>query len=150
MIVAQISDMHMKRRGHILHHMPHVAQPLRRVLTAIAGLRPAPDCIIATGDLTESGTLDEYARLRGILREHSELPVYLLPGNHDRVEALTTVFWDHAYLRESRQGVLFTVERESWRLVALDSSREERAGGYLSERRLEWLGRRLDERRDTM
>jgi hypothetical protein len=41
--VAQISDMHIKRRGHILQHMPHVSQPLRRVLAAIGRLRPAPD-----------------------------------------------------------------------------------------------------------
>lgn len=46
-IVAQISDMHIKRRGHILHHIPHVAQPLHRVLAAIDRLRPAPDSIIA-------------------------------------------------------------------------------------------------------
>jgi 3',5'-cyclic AMP phosphodiesterase CpdA len=149
-IVAQISDMHVKRRGHFLHHMPHVAQPLRRVLAAIARLRPAPDCIVATGDLTESGTLDEYARLREILKEHAVIPVFLLPGNHDRLDALSTVFWDEAYLREPRHGVLFTVERQSWRLIALDSSKEERAGGYLSQYRLEWLRHRLNERRDTM
>jgi 3',5'-cyclic AMP phosphodiesterase CpdA len=70
-IVAQISDMHIKRRGHILHHMPHVAQPLHRVLAAIDRLRPAPDCIIATGDLTEAGTFAEYARLREILNDHA-------------------------------------------------------------------------------
>ena len=50
-IVAQISDMHVKRRGHVLHHMPHVAQPLYRALSAIATLPQQPECIVATGDL---------------------------------------------------------------------------------------------------
>jgi hypothetical protein len=35
-IVAQISDMHVKRRDHVLHQMPHVARPLRRTLAAVA------------------------------------------------------------------------------------------------------------------
>jgi 3',5'-cyclic AMP phosphodiesterase CpdA len=148
-IVAQITDMHIKRRGHVLHHMPHVAQPLRRVLTSIADLRPAPYCIIATGDLTESGSVAEFARLREILNDHAEIPIYLLPGNHDRCEALRNAFWDHEYLRDSRHGVLYTIEMPSLRIVALDSTDERRAGGFLSEARLEWLRRRLWERRNT-
>lgn len=148
-IVAQISDMHIKRRGHILHHMPHVAQPLHRVLAAIGRLRPAPDCIIATGDLTEGGTLAEYARLREILDDHTGIPIYLLPGNHDRREQLRSVFSDQEYLRDCAHGVLFTIEGESLRIVALDSSEEVRSSGSVSEARLEWLRRRLQERRDT-
>ncbi|MBV8089896.1 MAG: metallophosphoesterase [Candidatus Eremiobacteraeota bacterium] len=147
MIVAQISDMHIKRRGHFLHHMPHVARPLHRTLSAIARLRP--DCIIATGDLTEAGTLAEYARLREILNKYTGSPIYLLPGNHDRREALRSVFWDHQYLRNSADGVLFAIERASLRIVALDSSDERRAGGYLDEARLEWLRRCLCERPNT-
>jgi 3',5'-cyclic-AMP phosphodiesterase len=146
-IVAQISDMHIKRRGHFLHHMPHVAQPLHRALRAITRLRP--DCIVATGDLAEGGTLAEYARLREILDDYTGSPIYLVPGNHDRREPLCSVFWKHEYLRESPHGVLFTIERESFRIVALDSTHEGRAGGYLSDARLEWLERRLRERRDT-
>lgn len=146
-IVVQISDMHVKRRGHVLHHMPHVARPLHRALRAIARLKP--DCIIATGDLTERGTAPEYERLRQILDEYPSIPVYLVPGNHDRAGPLRSVFRDHAYLHESSHGILFTVERESMRVVALDTSDERRAGGYLSDARLEWLRRRLAERRDT-
>jgi 3',5'-cyclic-AMP phosphodiesterase len=146
-IVAQISDMHIKRRGHFLHHMPHVARPLHRALSTITRLRP--DCVIATGDLTESGTLAEYVRLREILNSHTGVPVYLLPGNHDRREPLRSVFWDHEYLRQSTHGVLFTIEAESLRVIALDSTDEGRSGGYLSEASIEWLRHRLRERRNT-
>ena len=91
MIVAQISDMHVKRRGHVLHHMPHVAGPLRRALADIAKLQPAPDFVVATGDLTEGGAPAEYARLRELI-ERCPLPIYLIPGNHDRVDALRSAF----------------------------------------------------------
>jgi 3',5'-cyclic AMP phosphodiesterase CpdA len=146
-IVAQISDMHIKRRGHFLHHMPHVARPLRRVLDAITRLQP--DCIIATGDLTEGGTLDEYVRLREILSDYAGIPIYLIPGNHDRSEPLRNVFWNHRYLRESEHGVLFTVEAASLRIIALDSTDEGRQGADLSSARLEWLRRRMAERPGT-
>lgn len=148
MIVAQISDMHVKRRGHVLHHMPHVAQPLRRALAAIAKLRPAPDCIIATGDLTENGTPAEYSRLRELI-EDSPLPVYLIPGNHDRREALRSAFRDHRYLSESPHGIFFTIEMDRLRVIALDSSDEPEQGGFLDRAGLEWLGLRLQERRET-
>jgi 3',5'-cyclic AMP phosphodiesterase CpdA len=141
--------MHVKRRGHFLHHMPHVAKPLRQVLAAIARLRPRPGCIIATGDLTEGGTHAEYTRLREILSEQPSIPIYLLPGNHDRREPLQGVFSDHRYLRESPDGVLFTIECESLRIIALDSTDERRSGGNLPGARLEWLRRRLEERRET-
>jgi 3',5'-cyclic AMP phosphodiesterase CpdA len=146
-VVAQISDMHIRRRGRILHHMPHVARPLHRALDTIARLRP--DCIIATGDLTEAGTLAEYERLREILDKHPGIPIYLVPGNHDRGDPLRCVFRDHAYLRESPHGVLFTIEGEALRVVAIDSTDEGTPGGYLSDVRLDWLRRRLRERCNT-
>jgi 3',5'-cyclic-AMP phosphodiesterase len=147
--VAQISDMHIRRRGQFLPHMPHVAQPLHRVLSAIAKLRPAPQAIIATGDLTESGTAPEYERLREILERCAGVPIYLVPGNHDRCGPLRSVFSDHEYLRESEHGLLFTVEMSSLRVIAVDSTEEGRPEGHLSKARLEWLSMRLRERRDV-
>jgi outer membrane protein assembly factor BamB/predicted MPP superfamily phosphohydrolase len=40
--------------------------------------------IVATGDLTDRGTDDEFRALRAAL-DSSALPVYLLPGNHDHM-----------------------------------------------------------------
>lgn len=145
MIVAQISDMHVKRRGHVLHHMPHVARPLRRTLAAIANLRPAPRCIVATGDLTEAGTPAEYARLRELI-EDCPLPIYLIPGNHDRRDELRRAFPDHAYLSHSPHGVFFTIEMERLRVIALDSSDEPENNGFLDSAGLHWLELRLRER----
>jgi 3',5'-cyclic-AMP phosphodiesterase len=144
-IVAQISDMHVKRRGHVLHHMPHVAGPLRRALAAIAKLQPAPDCIIATGDLTEGGATAEYARLRELI-ESCPLPIYLIPGNHDRADALRSAFAGHRYLFQSPCGICYTIERERLRVIALDSSSEGDSGGWLDRSRLDWLRRCLRER----
>ncbi|MBV8529669.1 MAG: phosphodiesterase, partial [Candidatus Eremiobacteraeota bacterium] len=64
MIVAQITDLHVKRKGHLLHHMINTAKSLRRCVERLNELDPRPDVIVATGDLTESGKRKEYARLR--------------------------------------------------------------------------------------
>jgi 3',5'-cyclic-AMP phosphodiesterase len=146
-IVAQITDMHIKRRGHVLHHMPHVAQPLRRALATIAALPEPPFCVIATGDLTESGAPEEYQRLREII-DDSEIPVYLIPGNHDRREAMRKVFPEHDYLQGSGP-IQYTIETASLRVIALDTSEGTRRGGYLDRTRLNWLTDRLCERPQT-
>lgn len=145
MIVAQVTDLHVKRRGHFLHHMPHVAQPLRRALAAIANWPERPACIVATGDLTESGLPEEYRRLRELLAE-SEIPVYLIPGNHDDRETLRAAFPEHKYLRAFEPAVQFTIEFSQLRVIALDTSEGRRRSGYLDRVRLEWLADRLAER----
>jgi Icc protein len=147
-IVAHISDLHIKRRGHVLAHMPHVAGPLRRTLAAINALAERPTCIVATGDLTESGNREEYRRLREIIAE-SEIPVYLLPGNHDRREMMRAVFPDHAYLHGAGQAIQYAIESEFLRVVALDSSDPPLRGGFLDESRLCWLVETLQARPRT-
>jgi 3',5'-cyclic-AMP phosphodiesterase len=146
--VAQITDLHVRRRGHVLHHMPHVVQPLRRALATIAGLPHRPRCIVATGDLTEGGSPEEYWRLREII-EGTPVPIYLIPGNHDRREALRQVFSDHTYLHAYGEAVLFTIELPMLRVIALDTSEGKRRGGYLDSFRLRWLDETLHRRRDV-
>ncbi|HUF34240.1 MAG TPA: PQQ-binding-like beta-propeller repeat protein [Acidimicrobiales bacterium] len=58
---------------------------LERVLREVAGMEgPAgrPAFVVATGDLTDHGTVGEFALLRQALAT-SALPVHVLPGNHD-------------------------------------------------------------------
>lgn len=148
MIVAHISDLHMRRRGVLLPHIPHVTGPLRRTLAAIHSLRERPACIIATGDLTESGTYPEYRRLRELIAG-SDIPIYLLPGNHDRRQPMRAIFPDHAYLHGAGEAIQFTIESPLLRVVALDSSEPSHRGGFLTMDRLAWLEKRLNERPRT-
>ncbi len=145
MIIAQITDTHMKRRGTFLPHMPHVVGPLRRVLASIAALPAPPSYILATGDLTESGHPQEYNRLREILEE-SAIVTYLMPGNHDCRDALRRAFADRAYLHGPDEPIQYVVESPLVRVIALDSTEGRRHGGYLDAPRLQWLEERLTER----
>ncbi len=106
-------------------------------------MRPRPNLVVATGDLTERGSPHEYRRLRSILGR-LEIPYLLIPGNHDDREALRRAFRDHRYLRTFERHASFAVDAWPLRLIALDSTLPGRSGGYLDDERLEWLQSELE------
>ncbi|WAS99532.1 phosphodiesterase [Nannocystis poenicansa] len=96
-----------------------------------------------TGDLVDRGEIGEYERLRELLAP-LQMPVFLLPGNHDDRANLRRVFADHAYL--PRDGFLqYTVDDWPVRLVVLDTHIPGAPGGRLCAERLAWLEARLAE-----
>jgi 3',5'-cyclic AMP phosphodiesterase CpdA len=106
-------------------------------------LSPAPDAVLATGDLVDSGDAGEYARLKELLGR-LEKPVYLIPGNHDHRDNLRRSFPDHGYL--PRAGFLhYTLENWPVRFIALDTLIDGEMGGEICGERLKWLEQRLDE-----
>lgn len=148
MIIAQISDTHIKRKAQLLHHMVNTGKYLKRAIKRLKELDPRPDLVLATGDLTESGKPKEYKRLRSILGD-LDLPLYVLPGNHDNRENFRDAFWDHAYLPKRSETLCYVIESLPVRIVALDSVKPGYAGGLLDEQRLQWLVSRLREAPDT-
>jgi predicted MPP superfamily phosphohydrolase len=87
MIIAQITDLHVRPRGVLAYGGLDTTAMLGRAMTAIAALDPAPDCVIATGDLADCGLADEYRMLDELFAQLS-MPVFAIPGNHDRRDAM--------------------------------------------------------------
>lgn len=143
MLIAQISDMHVKAEGEQLFRRIDTPGHLERAVAHLNALDPRPDVVLATGDLVEAGKPEEYAHLRRLLAPLS-MPVYLIPGNHDARDALREAFPDHAYLPSA--GFLhYTVETFPVRLIALDSLVPGKTHGALCAERLDWLQARLAE-----
>jgi 3',5'-cyclic-AMP phosphodiesterase len=137
MLIAQISDFHLKAGGRVTYRVVDTAACLARAVATVAALDPAPDIVVATGDLTDAGGPEEYELLRELLAPLKQ-PVYLIPGNHDEREAMRRAFADVGYLPAS--GFLhYTVEDHPLRVVALDTLVPGEAGGRLCEQRLRWL-----------
>ena len=116
--IVQLTDLHVRPPGVPAYRVAETNMLTERALRAVAALRPAPDAVIVTGDLTDCGLASEYALLRGMLARCLRCPVYLIPGNHDRREVL---------LRElpgtpSHDGfVQYAVDTLPIRLVMLDT-----------------------------
>lgn len=144
MLIAQISDLHIRMPGQKAYGVVDTATFLPPMLAQINRLRPRPDCVLVTGDLTDFGSPDEYAHLRAALQS-LEIPYYLIPGNHDDRAGLAEAFPDHAYLRDAGRFMQYTVEEYPLRIVALDTVVPMKSHGTLCAERLDWLQARLAE-----
>lgn len=147
MIIAQITDMHIRPAGTLAYGRVDTAPYLSRAVEHLLRLTPRPDVVLATGDLVDGGTAAEYRRLRDLLAP-LPMPVYLIPGNHDDRDALAAAFPDHAYLPRDGRFMQYVVEEHPVRLVALDTLVPGQVGGLLCEERLGWLAARLGEAPD--
>ena len=142
-LIAQITDTHIRAKGKLLHHMVPTARYLKRAIAQLEALGPRPDLVVATGDLVDRGKPKEYRRLRKLLARLS-LPLLVLPGNHDDREAFRHAFADAPYL--PRRGPLhYAVDVGTVRIIALDTTRPGHPGGELDAARLTWLDARLCE-----
>lgn len=142
MLLAQISDLHIKRPGALAYRRVDTAAYLERCVARLVALDPRPDAVVVTGDLVDLGSLAEYEALKKLLAP-LPMPVYLLVGNHDDRAALREVFDDHAYLHADGEFVHYAVDIGPLRLIALDSQMPQQSGGQLCEARLAWLDSQL-------
>jgi len=141
MLVAQITDTHIRRPGDLAYGVVDTALYLERAVAALARLDPAPDVVVVTGDLVDRGEAEEYAHLHALLAPLA-MPVFVIPGNHDAREPLRRAFAADGYL--PRDGFLhYVIEDWPLRLVALDTLIPGETGGALCQERLSWLGRAL-------
>jgi Icc protein len=151
MILAQITDTHIVAPA-MLFRCPvqgtapdaervyrefDTAAYLARAVAALNALVPRPDVVVVTGDLVDHGEPAEYQQLRRLLAP-LQMPVFVIPGNHDAREPLREAFRDGGYL--PADGYLqYTIENYPLRLVALDTLIPGKHNGMLCAERLAWL-----------
>lgn len=138
--IVQLTDLHIRPRGVAANRVAETNMLVTRALRAVDRLHPAPDAVIITGDLTECGLQPEYALLRELLAAELHLPVFVIPGNHDRREVLLQ---ELPGVSSFDGFVQYAVETLPVRLVMLDTVVPGAGHGALCDRRLEWLDRTL-------
>ena len=147
MLIAQITDTHIKTPGKLTYQRVDTAAMLTRCVREVAALRPAPDIVVLTGDLVDFGLAEEYAHLNALLAPLG-MPIYAIPGNHDEREAMRAAFGQRGYFPAS--GFLhYAVDDWPLRLVALDTVIPGQGGGELCAERLAWLDRALAARAEA-
>jgi Icc protein len=147
MLLAQISDLHIKRPGALAYQRVDTGAALAHCVAALNALEPRPDVVIMTGDLVDQGDPEQYAHLKTLLAP-LEIPYYLLVGNHDDRTALREAFSDRPELRTGGDFVHYAVDVGPLRLIALDSIVPGQSAGNLCDARLAWLETQLDAARD--
>ncbi|NPT54988.1 phosphodiesterase [Paraburkholderia elongata] len=143
MLLAQISDLHIKRPGALAYRRVDTGAYLARTVAALNALEPRPDAVIMTGDLVDQGDPEQYEHLKTLLAP-LEIPYFLMVGNHDERVALRAAFPDRAELHSGGEFVQYTVDVGPLRLIALDSMVPGQGAGNLCDSRLAWLEAQLD------
>ena len=144
MIIAQITYFHVRPRGKLAYGVVDSNAMLEAAVAALEAMPSRPDVVIGTGDLTDCGLTEEYAVLREILKPLS-MPVYLVPGNHDRRAELRREFASDGYLPEDGDFLHHVVEDHAVRLIGLDTVVPGHGHGRMCDARLAWLEQRLAE-----
>lgn len=144
MWIAQLSDPHVRPAGTLYREVVDANAALAAAVAQVNALDPPADLVLLTGDLTETGTAEEYAAARAILAP-LRAPLRAIPGNHDEREAFRRAFHDHPWLPAS--GPLHHVEASCGpvRVIALDVTLPGLHHGKADAAALDWLKAALAE-----
>ena len=136
-LIAQISDLHIKPQGKLAYGRVDTAAALERCVAALNELLPQPDFVVISGDLADTPTADEYEYLKRLLAP-LKVPFAGIPGNHDSRELMRAAFPLLPYASPS--GPLNQrLEIGGLDLVLLDSSVHGKPHGELDVFTLQWL-----------
>ena len=145
MLIAHITDTHIKLPSQLAYGRVDTAAMLARCVDHIRKLDPQPDLLVVTGDLVDRGLPQEYAYFQKLMRDVG-VPMVVIAGNHDEREAMRAAFAADGYLPPS--GFLhFCLEGTSYplRIIGLDTLVPLQGGGALCAQRLAWLDSTLSE-----
>jgi 3',5'-cyclic-AMP phosphodiesterase len=135
-LIAQISDLHIKPPDTLAYGRVDTAAALERCVAALNEFAPKPDLVVISGDLADTPTVEEYEHLKRLLKPLKAWFVGI-PGNHDSREMMRAAL-PQAYAFSS--GPLNqSVEIGGLDLVLLDSSVAGKPHGELEAATLQWL-----------
>jgi 3',5'-cyclic AMP phosphodiesterase CpdA len=135
-LIAQISDLHIKRPGELAYGQVDTAAALKRCVAELNRLNPRPQLVVISGDLADTPVAEEYEHLKSLLAP-LQIPFVAVPGNHDdralMRAALPAGGYAHAGPLDSRHSA------DALDLVLLDSSVPKKPYGLLEDETLRWL-----------
>lgn len=141
MLIAQITDCHVVAADHVFSGRVDTGAGLRAAVVQLNAMVPRPDVVLATGDLVNDGTADEYAHLASILDE-LDISLHVVPGNHDDRRNLRATIADlPAGGPDDR--IDYVVEHHPLRLIGLDTTVPGDHGGESHTDQMAWLDRQL-------
>lgn len=140
MLIAQITDLHIGTGDDVGAEMNY--DRLMMVFSRLATLKRQPDAIVATGDLTETGSEQAYRLLKRVYEIVGYEDILPCLGNHDRADAFARVF-GREYINAGY--CQYTVDLGPVCLVVADTHDEREHGGVFCAQRAAALDAMLAE-----
>jgi Icc protein len=141
-LIAQISDLHVKPRGVLAYRRVDTAAALAACVRELHRLAPPPDLVVASGDLVDDASLEEYDHLCELLKP-LRIPLAVIPGNHDAPAPLRAAFPDLPYAATAALNLIVPVGNLD--IMLIDSSVPDEPYGLLDAQTLSWLDGALAE-----
>ncbi|MEB0042600.1 MULTISPECIES: 3',5'-cyclic-AMP phosphodiesterase [unclassified Pseudomonas] len=134
-LVVQLSDSHLfaNADGKLLGM--NTRDSLSKVIERVLAEQPTIDLLIATGDLSQDGSVESYEAFRQVSAQISA-PTRWIPGNHDELPELAEAARHSEYLEP-------ITDLGHWRITLLDSAVPGSVPGFLQDAQLQLLARSL-------
>lgn len=138
MLIAQLSDPHIRPIGTLYKGLVDSNAMFAAAVRHLNALSPAPDVVILSGDVTEEGLAEEYDLALTLLSDIKQ-PLIVIPGNHDEREAFRTYFSAMEYLPTAGPLHCCLSDLGPVRIIGLDVTVPGSHHGELDDGAIEWL-----------
>ena len=145
-LIAQISDLHIKSPGELAYGKVDTAKALENCVAALNAFEPRPDLVVISGDLVDTPTSEEYDHLKRLLAP-LQIPFIGIPGNHDARGMMRAAFPEWVYAHAS--GALDQIRHVGpLDIILLDTHVAGKPHGELEDTSLQWLDATLSSAKD--
>ncbi len=139
-LIAQISDLHIKAPGALAYGKVDTAAALAACVTELNRLSPRPDLVVISGDLADTPAETEYGHLTALLAP-LQIPFAAIPGNHDDRGMIRAALPQDGVM--PRGALNLTRKVGAVDVLLLNSSVPGASHGELDEATLAWLDSNL-------
>ncbi|WP_095078120.1 3',5'-cyclic-AMP phosphodiesterase [Pseudomonas sp. Irchel s3h17] len=136
-LLVQLSDSHLFAEADGTLLGMNTRDSLQQVIELALAQQSRIDLVIASGDLSQDGTLESYQQFRQMSGQ-IDAPARWIPGNHDEPRIMAQAAVQSAFLEP-------VVDIGNWRITLLDSAVPGSVPGYLQDEQLQLLARALSE-----
>ncbi|MNZ52856.1 3',5'-cyclic adenosine monophosphate phosphodiesterase CpdA [compost metagenome] len=139
-LLVQLSDSHLfaEAGGRLLGM--DTTDSLQQVVKLVLDEQPRIDLLLATGDLSQDGSVESYRRFREISSAIAA-PARWFPGNHDELQPM----------REATAGsdlLQPVIDIGAWRIILLDSTIPGAVPGHVAAEQLDLLEKAIQDASD--
>ncbi len=142
MLIAQLTDTHIRAMGQLAYGCVDTAGFLAAAVAHLNAMPHQPEAVLITGDLTETGTEEEYAHFCDLVAP-LKAPILPIPGNHDDRDTFARMLRPMAPMLPKSGDLSYAMDVGDLRLILIDSMVPGRAHGDIGAERLAWLDRQL-------
>jgi len=143
-LLVQLTDTHIEARGKLLYDTLDTARHLQQSVREINAMLPQPDLVMVTGDLVEHPSEASYDHFASLI-EPLQMPVFILPGNHDDPQLMLEMFGDTPLFPAVHATLQYAIDSFDVRMLMLNSHCQGSELPDFGTHRLQWLEEALDE-----